>query len=1038
MRPLRSVLLAAALLCPNLARADEAHLVLLHTTDIHGHLFAEGSSRGGLVRVATLVREARADSLPTLLLDAGDALHGSLFARGARAARPAADPVVATMNALGFDASVVGNHEFDGGLAALDGLRAQARFPFLAANLERADAGPPFAPALVRTVGGIRVGIVGLCTPALASISSPRRLGGVRAGSAVDAARREVTRLRDREHCDVVVLLAHTGLGVDARTGAPHPGDVADEQVGEALARDVPRVDVVILGHSHVVIPELVRGDVIVAQAGKYAEGLGRIDLTLTRGGAREPWRVSERHGRFLAVRDSTPADPALEARLAGDRRAADAELDRVVGRTARALTAPVGRAADNPVCQMLNEVQRDFTGAQVSMAAMFDATASLPAGEVRLRDVLALYPYENTLVTLRVSGADLRQALEHSAAQLAPYTFEPGAPLFEPDAQGWNFDMAAGVTYRLDPSAGPGNRIVELAREGRPIAPGDSLTLAVNSYRAAGGGGFAMLARAPRLAESEESLPDLIAIWLAKRGVAEPSAERSWALQPMQAGRPERALLDRLVRLGSLPAAEARTRDLDAPAYGARAGADLGRALGWRAGRPGGNDDEAWLAGLERHKVLRTSEATRTRTLTLGIALEWCERAARAARWPLASRSPDAAYRRGLLTGIPALTDPVRDADVALDDGQWLAILANFRWPELRVLETTDFHGAILPGTDRRSNRPTGGSVALAAAVESERAANPEGSVLLDGGDCFQGTMISNLEYGRPVVEQMNALRYAATAVGNHEFDWTIDTLVARVRGMHFAALAANMLERRSGRRPGWARADTSFVRRGVRVGVVGLAYPGTPRVTLPANVTTLRFEDDSTWAARIAPRLRREGAAVVLGVGHIPAETDSTRKARGDLAAARPRGARRGRLVRGPQPQRGRRRDRRHTADDRRRARPVGRGLRPGRGSSRGPGARTPHPHAPRVGRRARAGLGGMAGTRAAVERECRPDRGRGARSHRDRTRPRTPGIARSVTSSRTRCGGPRAPMWRSRIPVACARTSPRARSPAARSTR
>ncbi len=187
-----------------------------------------------------------------------------------------------------------------------------------------------------------------------------------------------------------------------------------------------------------------------------------------------------------------------------------------------------------------------------------------------------------------------------------------------------------------------------------------------------------------------------------------------------------------------------------------------------------------------------------------------------------------------------------------------------------MRLLETTDFHGAILGGTrERRSGRPIGGSPALAATIARERAANPEGTVLLDGGDLFQGTMISNLQFGRPVVEQMNALGYTAAAVGNHEFDWGVDTLARRAREMIFGELAANMVERKSGKRPAWARSDTTVVRRGVRIGIVGLAYPGTPHVTLPANVAQLRFDDDSTTAARIAPRL-----------------TDSLHHARGDLA--------------------------------------------------------------------------------------------------------------------------------------------------------
>ena len=151
--------------------------------------------------------------------------------------------------------------------------------------------------------------------------------------------------------------------------------------------------------------------------------------------------------------------------------------------------------------------------------------------------------------------------------------------------------------------------------------------------------------------------------------------------------------------------------------------------------------------------------------------------------------------------------------------------MLSNLRFPRLRVLETTDFHGAILGGQrERRTNRPIGGSPAVAAAIEHYRSREPAGTVLIDGGDLFRGTMISNLQFGRPVVEQMNFLGYAAAAIGNHEFDWTADTLKNRVLNMQFAALGANMLERKTNKRPWWVRSDTTVTRAGVKVGIFGL----------------------------------------------------------------------------------------------------------------------------------------------------------------------------------------------------------------------
>jgi 5'-nucleotidase / UDP-sugar diphosphatase len=131
-----------------------------------------------------------------------------------------------------------------------------------------------------------------------------------------------------------------------------------------------------------------------------------------------------------------------------------------------------------------------------------------------------------------------------------------------------------------------------------------------------------------------------------------------------------------------------------------------------------------------------------------------------------------------------------------------------------------------------------------------------------------------------------MNALGYTAFAVGNHDFDWSADTLAVRAMEFHGAALGANMLQRKDGKRPWWVRSDTTVTRRGVRVGIFGLCYPLTPTVTLPANVAHLRFADDSATSVPLAKRLRKDGASVVVGIGHIPGSSDSLRRPTGDIA--------------------------------------------------------------------------------------------------------------------------------------------------------
>jgi 2',3'-cyclic-nucleotide 2'-phosphodiesterase (5'-nucleotidase family) len=363
----------------------------------------------------------------------------------------------------------------------------------------------------------------------------------------------------------------------------------------------------------------------------------------------------------------------------------------------------------------------------------------------------------------------------------------------------------------------------------------------------------------------------------------------------------PERPLIDRLVRLHAVPREEVLRLEAFEPARRGDLAYWLARVWGWRESRLSGafadvpDSLEPWLDGLLKHRVLGAQASLEWiqpfAIAGLGTALDWCDAAARAGNDFRLSPAEDASFRRGLLAGVSIRTGRSPRGTAFADTltrAQVLGMVSNARFPTLRVLETTDFHGAILPGPkDRRTGRAIGSSVVLAAWIEKLRAENPEGTVLIDGGDCFQGTMISNLQYGRPVVEQMNDLGYVACAVGNHDFDWSADTLVRRARESRYAELGANCLERKTGRIPKPMAADTTVVRRGVRVSILGLCYRNTPSVTLAANVAHLRFEDDSATAARRVPELRkRERPDAVLVVGHIPAETDSLRHAKsGDL---------------------------------------------------------------------------------------------------------------------------------------------------------
>jgi 2',3'-cyclic-nucleotide 2'-phosphodiesterase/3'-nucleotidase len=883
------------------ARGETARLTVFHTTDLHGALtaydyLADRPASSGLVRIASLVRAARAEGQPVLLLDNGDVIQSgaleTFYWRGDRA-RP--EPMMAAMTRLGYDAMAIGNHEFSWGLAGLEQARAGAGFPWLAANVVHdGDGKPAFGTSIVKTLAGVRVGVVGLTTPAVSALEDSANWAGLRFLSPLETGNAEVKRLREVERCDVVVVLAHTGLEQDLTTGVVRQGDAPDENWGTRLAAGLQGVDVLILGHTHAALVQATTPEgPLVVQAGRNAESLGRVDLELTRGGPREPWHLGLRRGQTIALADSIPVDAELDAFAAPYHAAAQAALSERIGEAAQDIGSPHGRLADGPLWDLVHAVQLEASGADVSLAALFDAAAVIRRGPVTVRDALRAYPYDNTLAVVELTGEQLRQVLERSARHYAPYTFEAGRALTEPGVAGYNADAAQGVSYEVDLTRPAGERIVNLIWQGQPLAPGQKLKVAVNNYRLNGGGGFAEVARAPRLLAHGPEVRQALVDHIRRAGTLEARTDRSWTVLPDYAPSPERPLVDLLVRRGAAPKDEVLRLFPDEPARRTDLAYWLARAFDWREKRLSGaftdvpDSLEPWLDGLLKRGVLGSDarqELIKPFSLaSLANAQDWCEAAARASGYALGSEAERASFRRSLLTGMN-----LAGRGDTLTRVQVLGLVANTRFPTVRVLETTDFHGALLPGAkERRSGRAYGGSAVLAAHLRRLRAENPEGTILLDGGDTFQGTMISNLQYGRPVVEQMNLLGYSGFAAGNHDFDWSADTLAARVAGMRFSAFGANVVERRSGRMPRWLRSDTLLVRRGVRVGLFGLSYVGTPKVTLATNVEQLRFADDSLTAARLVPALRKRWhPQLVIELGHTPAETDSSRHASGDLA--------------------------------------------------------------------------------------------------------------------------------------------------------
>ncbi len=497
-------------------RLQAVTLTILHTSDLHGRVdprdaLADRDLGGGLGRVAAVVKHVRAEGNPTLLLDSGDTIQGDPAQALVFAGRigDGTDPIVRAMNLLGYDAMAVGNHEFDFGLPRLEKSRAQAKFPWLSANTLDAGGRPAFPAYVVKELAGVRVGILGLVTPGVAGWESPALLGGLRFGDSVEAARRYVPILRGQERCDLVVVIAHEGFERDPGTGGER-GDRGENQA-YALATGVPGIDLLLAGHAHVLLSPRRLGATWVSQPGRWGEALTRFDVTLTPRGER--FTVTDVSGRNLPMR-AVAADPAVVATAAPEHEAALRILAEPAGTLASAVSGEGARSRDTGLLDWLHAVQRREGGAELSFCSLLPAQPpEWPAGPLTVRQIWAFYPYENGLVTVEATGRQVRAALERAAACAA-----------RPDELGRNCDTLSGADYVLDLSRPAGARVVSLRRGGREVADGDVFTVAINSYRAAGGGGYSMW-KAARTLREKGNLRDML--------VADARAAKMLRLEP-------------------------------------------------------------------------------------------------------------------------------------------------------------------------------------------------------------------------------------------------------------------------------------------------------------------------------------------------------------------------------------------------------------------------------------------------------------------------------------------------------------------------
>jgi len=535
------LIVLASVICTNgghQTTPSRAHVVILSTTDMHGRIFpidyyTNKYDNVGIAKVATLVKEARKNDPDLLLLDSGDTIQGTPleYFHNKRNNTPS-DQMMLAMNALHYDAMAVGNHEYNFGLKVLEKARSEAKFPWLSANTyDKAPARTHYQPYIVKEVGGVRIGVLGLTTPGIPNWENVPNYAGLEFHETVGEARKWVSVLRNRERVDVVVIAMHMGLEEDLRTGQINPSQVPNENAAMAIARQVPGVDVILLGHTHRELSSLIVNGVLLTQANRWASHVARVDLYLEKNKAGR-WQVAAKGARTIPVTEKTAVDSEISQLGQPYDKETQDWLSRTIGESSEQLTSRDCRFHDSAIIDLIQRVQLEAGQADVSMAACFNPEARIPKGKVTVRDIAGLYEYENTLVTLELTGQQLKDALEHSAKYFREY--EQGkslAELIDQHIPGYNFDMAEGVTYDIDLTKPFGQRIQNLKFQGQPLAPAQRLRVVTNNYRVNGGGNYTMYKSAPVVYRSSEEVRELIIDWVEKHKTISTQSNNNWRI---------------------------------------------------------------------------------------------------------------------------------------------------------------------------------------------------------------------------------------------------------------------------------------------------------------------------------------------------------------------------------------------------------------------------------------------------------------------------------------------------------------------------
>jgi len=523
----------------NMCINEDFLLTILETSDIHGNIlpinYSDNSvANCGLAALSTIITAQRAINQNTLLIDNGDMLQGSALSYfHAKINNSMSNPMIEAMNLMGYDAAVMGNHEFNYGRAYLDNAIKTSNFPWLCANITNKTTGESFInkPYIIKTFdNGLKVGILGLTTKYIPNWENPETIQDLDFNDAVESANHWLEIMKKQESTDINIVSYHGGFERDLETGKPSEALTGENQ-GYELCMKVKNMDVLLTGHQHRVIENLSVNGVLVLQPGYNGKCLGKVNIELTKSASK--WVITNKKSTTINV-NAADVDKRILDSISNIETMAQAWLDTPIGNIEgdMLIRDPFkARLKDNAYTEFINNIQMDAAKVDISNVAIFDNHCKGFEHNVTMRDIISNYKYPNTLKVISLKGADMKAALEKTAEYfcIVNGVIEVNMAGIYSKLKHYNYDMWEGIDYIIDVSKPISSRITKITYKNHPLKMEEDYAVVMNNYRAGGGGNYLMYKGKPVIKDIPIDMAELIANYILERKTVKATVNENW-----------------------------------------------------------------------------------------------------------------------------------------------------------------------------------------------------------------------------------------------------------------------------------------------------------------------------------------------------------------------------------------------------------------------------------------------------------------------------------------------------------------------------